>query len=760
MKLKIKSDYHTVIKYLLTFLSFVVFNRLESTVYPYSVAVFVVAMVTGSNVFLTPLLFISSFFITADLGLLLSATLPSVIFMIIVSIYRHFNVKLKAEVLLYTLLSMLVYIIIGDTVKTVPIEKRILVSIAVIGMTFVCLISANALITKGLKQKFGNDEKLALFITIAIFGLGVCNLSTPLVWKSVAIFLIMLSAYVFRFGKSLVLSAILGIPLAIFYTDISYLSIFLAFGLVAECSLGFSRYICGVGILAVEYLIEFIFGVYGGYAIIDLVFSIIGCVCFLVIPKKVLDGLKEKLYAFREKNLSRQAINRNRIMTSNRLYELSNVFNEMANSFSLFKKIATSEHSAKESIKKEVINSVCSTCERLSICKSKKSAFIGDLNKVMDIGFAKGKLSLIDIPEKLSGCVKTGEWIFAVNKLLAEYRARLLERTNLETGRELIASEASGVAEILKGLALETGSTLKYQSRLERSIGEELFKAGFSITEILIYGEGERTNVSLIICMKEYSVQGIELIISKCLGFNISLVEKFDVSEDKCYLNFKKAADFDAVFGVASVMKDGSEACGDTHSVVRIKEDRFMVALSDGMGSGKEAENLSSVSLSLIESFYKAGLKNQLILNTVNKLLAINTTDSFTALDVSIIDLKNCQVDFIKYGSPYAFIIGESGIRIVEGNSLPLGILEELKPAVCTTTLQDGDIVLFMSDGIADCFASSGDLIDFLRSLPSFNPQTLSDEVLKKALENSGGIKKDDMTALAVRIFKKQPLTA
>ena len=202
--------------------------------------------------------------------------------------------------------------------------------------------------------------------------------------------------------------------------------------------------------------------------------------------------------------------------------------------------------------------------------------------------------------------------------------------------------------------------------------------------------------------------------------------------------------------------KDGSTRSGDTHSVTRIASDRLLIALSDGMGSGTNAENISSVSLSLIESFYKAGLSSPLILNTVNKLLAINTEDSFTALDLSIIDLKNCSADFIKYGAPYGFIISDQGIKVVEGNSLPLGIIDELKPSVCNTGLNDGDMILLITDGISDAFGSSLEIIDFLRTQSAKNPQTLADEILNKAIDLNGGLKKDDMTALAVRIYKRK----
>ena len=69
--------------------------------------------------------------------------------------------------------------------------------------------------------------------------------------------------------------------------------------------------------------------------------------------------------------------------------------------------------------------------------------------------------------------------------------------------------------------------------------------------------------------------------------------------------------------------------------------------------------------------------------------------------------------------------------------------------------LDDGDMVILITDGISDAFGSSGEIIDFLRSVPAKNPQTLSDEILQKALSLTDEKKNDDMTVLSVRIFKK-----
>lgn len=173
------------------------------------------------------------------------------------------------------------------------------------------------------------------------------------------------------------------------------------------------------------------------------------------------------------------------------------------------------------------------------------------------------------------------------------------------------------------------------------------------------------------------------------------------------------------------------------------------------MGSGEKASQTSATAISLVETFYKANLPSETVLSTVNKILSFNNEDNFTALDVGVIDLFSGGADFIKIGSPYSFVITRDAVKIVEGSSLPLGILDELHPTVCKTKLNSGDVVVFVSDGISDAFGSSSDLIDFLSTQRALNPKTLADNILEKALALDGGVAKDDMTAFCVRIFEK-----
>ena len=211
---------------------------------------------------------------------------------------------------------------------------------------------------------------------------------------------------------------------------------------------------------------------------------------------------------------------------------------------------------------------------------------------------------------------------------------------------------------------------------------------------------------------------------------------------------------FDAAFGVATIQKKGEKVNGDTHSVIKIDERRFMVALSDGMGSGDYARRVSESTITLLESFYRAKMPSSLILSSVNKLLTFSKEESFACVDVAIVDLDSGIADVVKIGSPIAFILSGNTVKILQSSSLPLGILDSLRPDTATYQLAENDVLLFISDGVSDAFPTTADLYESLRSIPIRNPQQLADGILESALRAYGGVAKDDMSAVAVRLFK------
>jgi stage II sporulation protein E len=369
------------------------------------------------------------------------------------------------------------------------------------------------------------------------------------------------------------------------------------------------------------------------------------------------------------------------------------------------------------------------------------------------VGCIKGKVSLIDVTPTLSRlCGRQSDLLYAMNCQLSEYRAYVQDAEAAANGRQLLASQALGISEIAKNLALEQSEPLNLYTKKERAIEDAMLKAGIVCSEILVCG-GDEPTVSMIV-FQNTQQHLLAPIVSHVLGESFCLAEKLTLAREKYCCILRKKPLFDAAFGVANAIKTGERYSGDCHTVVRIDERRFLVALSDGMGSGEYAKQISDTTVCLLESFYKAKLPTDLTLTTVNRLLSFSKEETFACVDIAIVDLGDGKADIIKIGAPTGFILSDNSLRILEGDSLPLGILERIHPTTASYPLQAEDTLVFLSDGITEAFSSSVELIETVQALPRSNPQDFADRLLAIALSRYGGTAKDDLTVLAIRIFQ------
>ena len=364
------------------------------------------------------------------------------------------------------------------------------------------------------------------------------------------------------------------------------------------------------------------------------------------------------------------------------------------------------------------------------------------MSKLIDVGCLKGKTNLIDVPKTLSDlCIDQSNILYAVNRQIGDYRKYMTETENAASGRTLLAGQAQGVSEILRNLALEQSEPLRIYTDKERLLNIALLGAGVVCSEVLVYGDEDNPTLSLVTYGRA-DVKKIAAVASHLFETPMIISERLTLGNDKyCCILHKKPV-FDAAFGVASAKKAGETASGDTHSVIKIDERRFLVALSDGMGSGEYARRISESTISLLESFYRAKMPADTVLSTINKLLTFSKEETFACVDIAVVDLDSGKADIVKIGSPVGFILSGNTVKVLESGSLPLGILDSLRPDTASYELLENDTLLFLSDGITGAFGSTTDLYDVLKSIPVNNPQQLADLLLDRAIQAYGGVAK------------------
>ena len=304
----------------------------------------------------------------------------------------------------------------------------------------------------------------------------------------------------------------------------------------------------------------------------------------------------------------------------------------------------------------------------------------------------------------------------------------------------------------MKDIALEQSEEYSF-SEGENALSTALATAGILSSEIFVYGDGNSLTVSMTLT-NNVSGKRLCAVAGEALGTPLSLAEKIPLAPNRtCYI-LKRKPEFDAAFGIATVPKEGENSSGDAYSILKIDERRFLVALSDGMGSGENARDISDKTLTLLESFYKAKMPSDTVLSTVNRLIAYSPEETFACLDLAAVDLDTGEADVVKIGSPVGFILSAEELRVLEGDSLPMGMLDAVHPATLRAHMGENDFMLFMSDGVTGAFGSSTELYSYLSNLRPINPQSLAEEILGSALSRYQGRAEDDMTVVAVKLMK------
>ena len=189
-------------------------------------------------------------------------------------------------------------------------------------------------------------------------------------------------------------------------------------------------------------------------------------------------------------------------------------------------------------------------------------------------------------------------------------------------------------------------------------------------------------------------------ILSKYLKINLE-VAKIEERGALRLVYLETAPVFEIAYGIAEMKRDEEAVSGDSRSILCPSRNRRLFAICDGMGSGDEAANASRNAVNMIESFYRAGFDNAIILSLVNKLLKLGLDDSFCTLDIAVIDTRTGGLDVIKLGSASSFIVRRDNVEMLSCTLPPAGILDSVQPLTSRYQLFDGDMLIKI--GRASC---------------------------------------------------------
>lgn len=764
-KTKSKINMKLVVETLVFFFLMFICNHIKIGLYvlPFSFGIYFSLIWCDENVWLLSLLYLLANVLTFFSLPSLFVCLIGIVFIIGV-VYLHKKIKKPIKLWLLNIYAIIFEL---PTFYLYYKTPELIVSNVIgifLGIIFlVCTINVfKYIFLRGVALRLTIDEIISLGAILMVVSMGINQITIFHInfLYIFAPFIILLLTFIYPNGCGVISGILIGFSVSINTANFNLVCLYGMIGIMALAFKNKFKYFSVLSVLLTEVVFNYYFKIYGCFSIFNTLALVIGESLFLLINNNQLKFLQIMLGGETDQTIVRNVVNRSRDGLCKRMYEISNVFNDMNAVFlSLVKGILSAEE-AKLMLIEEMQKNVCKECPERHKCWRVLNSETNDVfNDIISAGLERGKVLILDIPPFLSSrCNQTTTIINVLNQLLISFKQYTTMVSNMDSSRILIANQLQGVSKIMRTLADETRQNVSFDIDKEKNIIEELNYANIVCSEAILYEKCKNSvDLTLVVRTKDIDKSKIEKICSKICkskmmiaDISSSEIENFNI------LNLKTAPKFDIIFGCSGSNKFNNSVSGDNYTFIRLSNDKVLLAICDGMGNGQSAKSTSDIAIGLIENFYKAGFDNDIVLSSVNKLLTLNSDEKFSAIDLCVIDLQTSYCDFVKLGSPDSFIVkADDDMDILSSKALPLGILEEIKPTIITKLINNDDMIIMCSDGVCDSFSSSEEMYMYINSLNSKNPQTISDEILNKTLENYKEEPKDDCTIICARVFPR-----
>lgn len=223
--------------------------------------------------------------------------------------------------------------------------------------------------------------------------------------------------------------------------------------------------------------------------------------------------------------------------------------------------------------------------------------------------------------------------------------------------------------------------------------------------------------------------------------------------------DYVEAPGFYVLTGVARAVKETETVSGDNYVMLYPEEGILLALLSDGMGSGEKACKDSELVIELVEKLLEAGFSRENALRMINGLLASDREyQNMSTLDLCWVNLYAGECEFMKIGAAPSYIKRGHLMEQISSRNLPLGVFREMELQVSRHSLEDGDYLILVSDGILDAMSQGiGEamLPEILGQTELRNPSEMASHILNFCLHQSRGRIRDDMTVMVIGIWER-----
>jgi serine phosphatase RsbU (regulator of sigma subunit)/ligand-binding sensor domain-containing protein len=216
-------------------------------------------------------------------------------------------------------------------------------------------------------------------------------------------------------------------------------------------------------------------------------------------------------------------------------------------------------------------------------------------------------------------------------------------------------------------------------------------------------------------------------------------------------------------FEIAGVSLPAKEVSGDFYSYLSL-EDNVAVVLADVTGKSVKAAMVAALADGILHTAVRerrdVWSSPGIILREVNTGLQPRLIRGmFTAMSLGILQVEQKRLLFSNAGMPYPIVKRGREVWELTVNGLPLGITDAAEYDDLSVDLEDGDFVVFYSDGVIEAESEAGEMYQTERLLeliqqadPGISAQEMVDLIVRDVRAFVGDVEpSDDITVVVIR---------
>ena len=406
---------------------------------------------------------------------------------------------------------------------------------------------------------------------------------------------------------------------------------------------------------------------------------------------------------------------------------------------------------------------LCEGCERQSICWQDRCGETQTAFRALTEENLSPEEELDRINASFSACLRIGKIPAALTRLAEEKQRQAQRVLCAEYEREMLKTHLTALAQAAERISLEGMTGDEEEAYWTAQAEEALQSLRFPGHTAFV----KRFDGRMTVCL-QCDPLALRPSDSATLAQRLGLQLQADLTvteQQSDRILLEEAPPLRLTTGMATVSagrtvggrreKDRPDN-GDAVLTLSLPGGRELLALSDGMGHGTDAQTESRKTLELLSLCMEAGYSRLQAITAVNgTMLSAASGEKFATVDLCLVDLWTGEAAMNKLGACQSLLIQGQKIKTIEGAALPLGILEHVVPMEHSFSLGDGDTLILLSDGVADAFGDEDELLSLLRDKRAASPQRLADALLRAALAQWDGVPPDDMTVLCARMEER-----